>query len=305
MSSIVGLQGNVKAEDIIKMLKASKKRGQDSSSIYLDKVYNDIDFDDFKSDEVFEIGLGHNLNNIYDSNSRISSSNPISNDKLTLIFDGVLYNFHTIKNFLNKVGVDFEITSDSEALLYLIDFYNNDDLVKAVQSAVKLIDGDYAFAVFDGKNIAVSRDPLGVKPLFYSVGEELCAFASSKQSLHEIGLYDITTLKPQHILFNWQDISPSQQIHEKIMDGDVSKIDKLLKLSVSKRVQDLDSVGVIFSGGVDSAYLALLLKEISQNIPLKIKLYVVGIEGSKDLDTAIYASKFLNLELKTLILTEI
>ena len=31
-------------------------------------------------------------------------------------------------------------------------------------------------------------------------------------------------------------------------------------------------VGVIFSGGVDSSYLALLLKEISVNVPLKIKL---------------------------------
>ena len=111
-------------------------------------------------------------------------------------------------------------------------------------------------------------------------------------------------MKPQHILFNWDDIHPVQKIHEKIIEGDVSKIDKLLKLSVSKRVEELQSVGVIFSGGVDSSYLALLLKEISQNIPLKIILYAVGVEGSKDLDSAIYASKFLNLELKTLILTE-
>ena len=43
MCSIVGLQGNVKAEDIVKMLKSSKNRGPDSSGIYLDKVYENID----------------------------------------------------------------------------------------------------------------------------------------------------------------------------------------------------------------------------------------------------------------------
>ena len=304
MSSIVGIQGNVKANDIIKMLKASKNRGLDSSGIYLDKIYENIDLDQFKNDEVFKIALGHNLNKVYDLNTRVSSPNPIGNDKLTLVFDGVLYNFHTIKNLLAKVGVDVEIKSDSEALLYLIDFYNKGDLVKAIQSAVRLVDGDYAFAVFDGENLAITRDSLGVKPLFYSISDDKCAFASSKHSLKELGFSDINTLKPQHILFNWDDIHPVQKIHEKIIEGDVSKIDKLLKLSVSKRVEELQSVGVIFSGGVDSSYLALLLKEISQNIPLKIILYAVGVEGSKDLDSAIYASKFLNLELKTLILTE-
>ena len=304
MSSIVGLQGNVKANEIIKMLKASKNRGLDSSGVFLDKHYLDIDLDDFKDDAEYEIAFGHNLNKVYDSNERASSHQPVCSDTLVLVFDGVLYNFKTIKNLLKKVGVKDDIVSDSEALLHLIDFYNNGDLVKAIQLAVKLIDGDYAFAVWDGDNLALVRDPLGVKPLFYAQNNEIKAFASSKQSLKEIGLSDINTLKPKHILFNWNDIHPIEQIHEKIIEGDVSKIDKLLKLSVSKRIDELTSVGVIFSGGVDSSYIALLLKEISKNIPLEITLYAVGVEGSKDIDSAIYASKYLNLELKTLIITE-
>ena len=105
-------------------------------------------------------------------------------------------------------------------------------------------------------------------------------------------------MKPEHILFNGEDISPAQHLWEKIQDGDVAKIDKMLKLSVVKRVEGLTEVGVIFSGGIDSSYLALLLKEISENVPLKIKLYAVGVEGSKDVEAAIYASKFLNLDLE-------
>ena len=167
-----------------------------------------------------------------------------------------------------------------------------------------MIDGDYAFAVWDGENLALARDPLGVKPLFYSISDERCGFASTRDALKEVGFIDIDTLKPEHILFNWQDISPAQAIYEKMFEGDVAKIDKMLKLSVAKRIEGLREVGVIFSGGLDSSYIALLLKEISENVPLKIKLYAVGAEGSKDVEAAIYASKFLNLDLEICEVTE-
>ena len=51
MSSIVGLQGNFSGNDLIKMLKASKMRGPDSSGIYLDEIVHDIDLDSF-DDEI-------------------------------------------------------------------------------------------------------------------------------------------------------------------------------------------------------------------------------------------------------------
>ena len=305
MCSIVGLQGNFKGKDIIKMLKASKNRGPDSSGVYLNDIKLDIDIDEFIDDTDYSIGFGHNLLSVYDLNDRISKAQPVTNENLTLVFNGELYNFYTMRNFLKKVGVEAEITSDADILLHLIDFYAKKiDLLKAVQSAIKLIDGDYAFAVWDGENIAIARDPLGVKPLFYGENDSFKGFASTKQSLNEVGITDINTLKPEHILFNWQDIAPAQPIHEKVFEGDVAKIDKMLRLSVLKRVEGLAEIGVIFSGGLDSSYLALLLKEISENVPLKIKLYAVGVEGSKDVEAAIYTSKFLNLDLEICEVTE-
>lgn len=304
MCSIAGIQGNFKGNDLIKMLKVSKNRGPDASGIYLDDVYSDIDLDNFDDDNEYEIGLGHNLLSIYDLYDRKSITQPVRNDNLVLVFNGELYNFNTIRNLLKKLGVDAEIKSDSEALLYLIDFYNNGDLLNAVEMAQKLIDGDYAFAVWDGDNLALARDSLGVKPLFYCVSDDLCAFGSSRDSLHELGFEEIHTLKPEHILFNWNDIAPAQKIYEKFMEVDASKLNKLLKLSVSKRVEGLDDVGVIFSGGVDSSILAMLLKDISYNKKLNITLYAVGREGSKDLEAARYAAEYLDLPLKTQLITE-
>ena len=305
MCSIVGLQGNFKGDEIIKMLKASKNRGPDASGVFLDDIKLDINLDEFSDEGNYKLAFGHNLLSIYDNENRISKPQPVSTDNLVLVFNGELYNFQTMRNFLSKVGVEAEITSDAEALVYLIDFYAKKlDLLKAVQSAIRLIDGDYAFAVWDGENLAIARDPLGVKPLFYAQNNDLFGFASTRQSLKEVGLDNLNTLKPEHILYNGKDIAPAQALYEKVLEGDVAKIDKMLRLSVLKRVDGLSEIGVIFSGGLDSSYLALLLREISENIPLKIKLYAVGAKDSKDVEAAIYASKFLNLELEICEVTE-
>ena len=216
MCSIVGLQGNFKGNDLIKMLKASKNRGPDASGVYLGDVKLNIDLNHFNDNNEYNIGLGHNLLSIYDLYDRTSPAQPVSNENLILVFNGEIYNYNTIKNFLAKVGVEEEIKSDSEALIYLIDYFNKGDLVKAVWSALRLVDGDYSFAVWDGENLAISRDPLGVKPLFYAVGDEMCAFASSRDSLYEVGFSEVESLMPEHILFNWEDIAPAQHIYEKM-----------------------------------------------------------------------------------------
>ena len=121
MCSIVGLQGKFKGNDLIKMLKASKNRGPDSTGVYLGDVILNIDLDDFSDDNDYEIAFGHNLLDVYDLYDRKSMPQPVKVDNLVLVLNGALYNFATIRNFLKKVGVEDEISSDVEALLYLID----------------------------------------------------------------------------------------------------------------------------------------------------------------------------------------
>ena len=104
MCSIVGLQGNFKGNDIIRMLKASKNRGPDSSGVWLDEIHTDINVDDFNDDNDYEIAFGHNLLSIYDLNDRVSKPQPVANDNFTLVFNGEIYNFYTMRNFLSKVN---------------------------------------------------------------------------------------------------------------------------------------------------------------------------------------------------------
>ena len=230
--------------------------------------------------------------------NRTSHTQPIAKNSLTLVFNGEIYNYSSLKNLLAKLTKNKDISSDSELLLNLIDFYYGDGiLLQAVEKTNNLLDGDYAYAVTDGNNLAVSRDPLGVKPLFYTDN----AFASSKQCLKG----DIKTLKPGYILYNWEkEIPPKTDIFQKRFETDNRKLEKLVKLAVLKRVDDLEEVGVIFSGGVDSSLIALLLRDISLNKNLKVTLYAVGKKDSKDVAAAKCVAEYLGLPLKVHDITE-
>lgn len=291
MCSIVGIQGSFKADDLIAMLKISKSRGRDASGIFLDgEVYENIDLNNFDDNKEYSLGFGHNLLSVYNSKNRISHPQPVMKNNLTLVFNGEIYNYSSLKNLLAKLTKNDIVTSDSELLVNLIDFYYQDDLLQAVRRVVTLLDGDYAFAVTDNVNLAIARDPLGVKPLFYTKN----AFASSKQCLNG----DVKTLKPGYILYNWEEIPPEENIFQKRFSTDNRNLEKIVKLAVSKRVEDLDEVGVIFSGGIDSSLIALLLREISLNKNLKITLYAVGKKNSKDVVAARCVAEFLGLPLK-------
>lgn len=62
---------------------------------------------------------------------------------------------------------------------------------------------------------------------------------------------------------------------------DAEKLDELIEKGVEKSVQDLDRVGVIFSGGIDSTIVALKAHRL-----VKTDCYVVGYPGSKDFEYA-------------------
>ena len=66
MSSIVGIQGNFKGNDLIKMLKASKNRGLDSTGIFMKKIQQNIDLYEYQDNSTYHIALVHNLLSITD-----------------------------------------------------------------------------------------------------------------------------------------------------------------------------------------------------------------------------------------------
>lgn len=304
MCSIVGIQGKFREKDIGKLLKTTKSRGPDSTGVLLDdELFLDVDPEDLSGDREHETGLGHNLLSIMNLGECRDSYQPIVKGNLVLIFNGEIYNFKSLVNYMNRVHTDEEMLSDGQLLVRIIEyFYRKDfDLLNSVRETLKLLDGDYSLAVWDHENLAVARDPLGVKPLFYGKGDEFNAFSSSMYSLKQLDIESVETLKPNEILYNWKPIWNGEGIARKRIQiaGDISRqLETKLRIAVLKRVLYLDEVSVIFSGGVDSTLLTLLLKEISKNKPLEIRLYAVGGENSKDVIASRKLARLLDLPLK-------
>ena len=349
MCGIVGLAGNFNEELLSVVLKSIKHRGEDYSGMYID-------------DENM-IGLGHNLLSIFNLiheddklyDNLEENKQPIILNDLVLVFNGEIYNFNKLESFLKENCQNYtESKSDSQLLANLINHYYNqyiDEnneyvLLKSVETVLPQLDGDYSFAIYDKKfnNIALSRDSIGVKPLFYGIDNEkgLNGFASEKKALWKAGIADenINDLSPGSVLYNWKLIDFEDNLINRILSVDFKEkrnqyddykdyldlkdsyevykellMDDLYS-AVLKRVENITDVGLIFSGGVDSTILALILKEIAQKRndtntveegivkPLNVKLYSVGVENSQDIKFSKKIAEELNLPLKTIIIDE-
>jgi asparagine synthase (glutamine-hydrolysing) len=80
---------------------------------------------------------------------------------LSLVFNGEIYNYLELKNFLKKKGYKFKTNSDTEVILNGFKYWGKNILNK--------LNGMFAFTIIDEKkNIAfVARDHFGIKPLYF------------------------------------------------------------------------------------------------------------------------------------------
>ena len=117
MCGIVGMAGNFNKELLISVLDSIKHRGEDYSDIFID--------------EDNKIGLGHNLLSIFNlinENNEISDNleenkQPIILNDLVLVFNGEIYNFSKLEDFLKENNENYiKLRSDSQLLIHLIDY---------------------------------------------------------------------------------------------------------------------------------------------------------------------------------------
>jgi asparagine synthase (glutamine-hydrolysing) len=231
------------------------------------------------------------------------------NNRLTVEHNGEIYNYKQIRRKLLKHH-KFDTLTDSEVIVHLLEdhFAKSNDLIYAIRKTVAELDGVYALVVKDEVTgtIALVRDKIGVRQLYYGENDSFVAFASERKALWKVGIKEPTKcVLPGHAILIksnglLQELEvahapvQSTKIVYRTMTSAVDVYQGALLMSMKKRTQDFKRVGIIFSGGIDSVIVAWLAKKM---VP-EVICYTAGIEGSTDIAFARYIAKKLKLKLR-------
>ncbi|MBN1908298.1 MAG: asparagine synthase (glutamine-hydrolyzing) [Pirellulales bacterium] len=101
-----------------------------------------------------------------------------SRDKtLWLTFNGEIFNYVELRETLQQKGHRFATRSDTEVIIHAYEEYGD--------ACVDHFNGQWAFAIWDmrRRRLFVSRDRLGIRPLFYTTAGGKFLFASEVKSL--------------------------------------------------------------------------------------------------------------------------
>jgi asparagine synthase (glutamine-hydrolysing) len=216
-----------------------------------------------------------------------------------LVVNGEIYND---KALLHKYSLEVRSDNDCEVIYHLYKLFGNN-----MEKTVQALDGEFALVMVTVRGdaleeIVVTRDPYGVRPLFYSRSEKGCfRFSSVARGLTRGFLASETNVKPfppgtvmRVSRDGRQDITTYHSFPEHFLDLgiDVSKIlCKLLVDAVGKRVSSERPLACLLSGGLDSSLVCAILVRILgvQNL----HTFSIGMEGSTDLAYAQEVASYL------------
>ena len=245
---------------------------------------------------------------------------PFEEDDFIFLTNCEIYNWKSIARKDTKkeetLGL-IESRNDAEALFHhLLESRDLDESLKDV-------DGVYAFAMWNTKinKVFLARDLLGVKPLwyYYEPVEGAFAFASERKSLISQGLENayIKELNPRKMLVYDVDkfeLNEYEREFFKVKNNNdseeeiIKKTEELLLNAIKKRIPQNRKVGILFSGGIDSTFIALILKKLNISFTCySAGLKEVGLKDAQDLEWAKRVAKELdlNLNIKEISLKEV
>ena len=257
-----------------------------------------------------KVGFGHQRLSVIDLSNL--GSQPMVDEllKLTLVFNGTIYNYKSLRTLLIGKGYDFLSNSDTEVIIKAYHFWGED--------CVKHLDGMFAFAIWDesSQQLFVARDRMGIKPLYFNITTVAFTFASNSQalltqeldkSINPVALHQQLSLHgvvpaPNTIINGIRKLKPgtfvtlssdgklrektywhpsAKRLEKNISDQDyIERTHELLTAAVMKRMSASDvRIGVLLSGGLDSSLIVALLKEAGHE---DIRTFSIGFEDIDD-----------------------
>lgn len=248
------------------------------------------------------VGLGHRRLSIVDLGG---GHQPMTNedDSVTIVFNGEIYNHAELRPMLSGRGHVYRTSSDTETIVHLYEEYG--------PGGVEHLRGMFAYAIWDAprRRLVLTRDRLGIKPLYYAIGDDgSISFASEIKALVESGrvkpelnynaLADFTTnrytsgeetlyrgvrrLLPGHTLIwsdgeirieRYWDVSFSKS-DERLGDADyIERFGEIFHDCVKTHLMADVPLGMFLSGGIDSSAIAAVMSRMVRD---RIKTFSVA-----------------------------
>ncbi len=268
------------------MLSAIRHRGPDDEGSYNEE----------------KLFLGMRRLSIIDLNG---GHQPMSNedDSIWIVFNGEIYNYKDLRAMLSAKGHVFRTQSDTETIIHAYEEWGIDGFAR--------LNGMYGFALWDRrrKELILARDPFGVKPLYYIDQQDSIIFGSEIKAILadpnvrrnvDVAALDqfltfsfvpssrtlfegIKKVPPGYALCITPKGSKTVRFYQpKIITPKMSDTewlealqDGVEKAIVRQMVADVP-VGVMLSGGIDSATVAMLATKHSGQ---PIHSFTVGFSG--------------------------
>ena len=275
------------------------------------------------------VALIHTRLSIIDLDQRSNQPMYSKDNRFSIVFNGEIYNFREIRKTLEEKGVRFFTDGDTEVLL--------EGFVHYGSKILDLLRGQFAFAIYDSLegSFFLARDRVGIKPLYFSLLDEVFIFSSELKAIEKSGIipfsadYDsyisylrhlsvpssrtgnknISKLEPgQYLVINkeksilknkyWDPFS--FEVDHSITENEaILKIEELLFESVMyRKVSDVE-VGLFLSGGLDSSLIGKIMsKDTNSDVKsfnIDYQEHFQGYEG--EVDEARFAASHIGVNL--------
>ena len=218
---------------------------------------------------------------------------PMCAQAVCITYNGEIYNADELRRDLVQLGHAFDSRSDTEVILR--------GYLQWQHEVVGRLRGMFAFAIFDARarSLLLARDPLGIKPLYYSQTAPFCfaseigAFMAARTTSHVIDdvalsaylqlgsipapltIYrDIAALPPGHIAeLRLADGELRQRRYrslssESVQTATVPDVKTALVEAVASHLASDVPVGAFLSGGLDSSTVVALAMRAARS-PLR------------------------------------
>lgn len=262
------------------------------------------------------VGMGHRRLSIIDLSEQGKQPMQDASGRLTVSFNGEIYNYHPLRKELEERGHHFRSHSDTEVILAAYQEWG--------QECLHRFKGMFAFALWDMREnlLFVARDRFGIKPLVYYAdsGRFICASEigsimkdpSVRTSMNPEALYHYLSLMtvpaPFTIYREIRKLEPGCCMTVK--NGAVTtrrywdislappssgtdaaqneRAATLLRQAVREHLVADVPVGVFLSGGIDSSLISSLAAELYGE---KLHSYLVAFKRDGAYDESAYAKE--------------